>query len=364
MEKHAVQTRLAVEKRLKWGRIDGDGMNERERLLAVLDHAPVDRIPAVSPTQTGTVDLMKASGAFWPKANEDPELMFRLSLAAHTIAGLEGCRVPFDAAVDASAFGAVTSMESDRQQPAITGRPVSSITSLDQLEVPDPRKDGRAPVVLGAVSKLRRALGSDSPVLCGVISSFTLAGQLRGESDAMMELMTDPEFLKAVLEKAVRWDIEFATAAVEAGADVIVLVDATSSGDILGPEQYEEFALPYQKRISRAVREAGAKSIMHICGNTTANLPFMKRAGADGIGVDQSMDMRDVKKVLGRDVAAVGNVSPTTTLLFRSPEYVMEESWDCIEAGTDVLAPGCGFAPETPLANMKAMVQAARTKRL
>jgi [methyl-Co(III) methanol-specific corrinoid protein]:coenzyme M methyltransferase len=246
-------------------------------------------------------------------------------------------------------------MESDRQQPAITGRPVSSIASLDQLEVPDPRKDGRAPVVLEAVSKLRRVLGSDSPVLCGVISSFTLAGQLRGESDAMMELMTDPEFLKAVLEKAVRWDIEFATAAVEAGADVIVLVDATSSGDILGPEQYEEFALPYQKRISRAVREAGGKSIMHICGNTALNLPLMRRSGADGIGVDQSMDMKAVKKALGPRCAAVGNVSPTTTLLFRSPEYVIEECRDCIEAGTDILAPGCGFAPETPLANMKAM---------
>jgi MtaA/CmuA family methyltransferase len=281
--------------------------------------------------------------------------MFRLSLAAHTVAGLEGCRVPFDAAVDASAFGAITSHESERRQPAITGRPVSSRDSLDLIEVPDPHRDGRAPVVLNAVSMLRQALGDSSPVLCGVISAFTLAGQLRGEAEAMMDLVVDPDFLKAVLEKAVQWDVEFAQAAVAAGADVVVLVDATASGDILGPEQYEEFALPYQQRIARAVREAGAKSIMHICGNTTLNLPLMRKSGADGIGVDQSMDMRSVKKALGPKCAAVGNVSPTTTLLFRSPEYVVEECRDCIEAGTDILAPGCGFAPETPLANMKAM---------
>lgn len=330
-------------------------MNERDRLLAVLEHRPVDRVPVVSPTQTGTVDLMKATGAFWPQANEKADLMFRLALAAHTVAGLEGCRVPFDAAVDASAFGAVTSHESVRRQPAITGRPVSSMDSLDLLDVPDPRRDGRAPVVLEAVALLRQALGSESPVMCGVISAFTLAGQLRGEADMLMDSIIDPDFLKAVLDKAVEWDVEYSRAAVEAGADIIVLVDATASGDILGPEQFQEFALPHQQRVARAVREAGAKSIMHICGNTSLNLPLMRMSGVDGIGVDQSMDLKEVKKVLGPGCAVVGNISPTTTLLFRSPEYVIEECRDCIEAGTDILAPGCGFAPETPLANMKAM---------
>lgn len=336
-------------------------MNERDRLLAVLEHRPVDRVPVVSPTQTGTVDLMKATGAYWPQANEEADLMFRLALAARTMAGLEGCRVPFDAAVDASAFGAVTSYESMRRPPAIVGRPMSSRESIDLHDVPDPHRDGRAPVVLKAVSLLRQALGDESPVMCGVISAFTLAGQLRGEADMLMDLITDPGLLKAVLDKAMDWDMEYMKAAVEAGADIIVLVDATASGDILGPEQFEEFALPYQQKIARAVREVGAKSILHICGNTSLNLPLMRKSGVDGIGVDQSMDMREVKKVLGPGCAAVGNISPTGTLLFRSPEYVIEECRDCIEAGTDILAPGCGFAPETPLANMKAMASVRMT---
>ncbi|MDW5564261.1 MAG: MtaA/CmuA family methyltransferase [Methanomassiliicoccus sp.] len=330
-------------------------MDERERLLSVLAREPVDRVPVVSPTQTGTVDLMKASGAFWPQANADPRLMFELALAAHTVAGLEGCRVPFDAAVDASAFGAVTSHETDRRQPAITGRPVTSRDLADIVSIPDPRRNGRAPVVLEAVSLLRKRLGLVSPVLCGVISSFTLACQLRGEESALMDLMLDPGYLKVVLDKAFRWNVEYAQEAVSAGADVVVLVDATASGDLLGPDQYEEFAQPYTKRLVQVVRDAGAKSILHICGNTAENLQLMKSTGADGISVDQGMDMRSVKRLLGGKVAAVGNVSPTDTLLFRSPEYVVEACKECIEAGTDILAPGCGFAPETPLANMKAM---------
>jgi len=330
-------------------------MDERERLLAVLAREPVDRVPVVSPTQTGTVDLMKASGAFWPQANNDPRLMYELSLAAHTIAGLEGCRVPFDVTVEASAFGAVTSHESERRQPAITGRPVTSRELVDIVPIPDPRRNGRAPVVLEAVSLLRERLGRTSPVLCGVISAFTLACQLRGEASAMMDLMLDPAYLKVVLDKAFRWNVEYAQEAVSAGADVIVIVDATASGDILGPEQFEEFAQPYEGRLVQVVRDAGARSVLHICGNTALNLQLMKGTGVDGISIDQSMDMRSVKRLLGPKVSVVGNVSPTDTLLFRSPEYVVEECRECIEAGTDVLAPGCGFAPETPLANMRAM---------
>jgi [methyl-Co(III) methanol-specific corrinoid protein]:coenzyme M methyltransferase len=103
---------------------------------------------------------------------------------------------------------------------------------------------------------------------------------------------------------------------------------------------------------------------LHICGNTTMNLPAMKATRTDGISVDQSMDMRSVKRVLGRDCAAVGNVSPTTTLLFLSPEFVTLECLECIEEGTDVLAPGCGFAPETPLANMRAMAAVRQPHRI
>lgn len=330
-------------------------MDQRERLLAVLAREPVDRVPVVSPTQTGTVDLMKASGAFWPKAHRDPRLMSELSLAAHTIAGLEGCRVPFEVAVDASAFGALVSHESERRQPAITGRPIIARELADIVPVPDPRRDGRAPAVLEAVALLRHKLGRSVPVLCGEVSAFTLACQLRGEADALMDLMLDPEYLRAVLDKAFRWNLEFVREAVSAGADVIVFVDATASGDILGPEQFEEFAYPYEKRLVQAVRDAGGGSVLHICGNTTANLRLMRATGVNGISVDQCMDMRRVRRMLGDGTAAVGNVSPTGTLLFRSPEYVIEECRDRIEAGTDVLAPGCGFSPDTPLANMRAM---------
>ncbi len=60
-----------------------DEMTPKERLLAVLSGKKVDRVVVAQPLQTGTVEFMGSSGAFWPEAHRNPELMARLSFEAH-----------------------------------------------------------------------------------------------------------------------------------------------------------------------------------------------------------------------------------------------------------------------------------------
>ncbi|MFA5311802.1 MAG: MtaA/CmuA family methyltransferase [Methanomassiliicoccales archaeon] len=332
--------------------------DEKSRLIDVLSLKTVDRIPCVSPLQTGTIDLMKATGAYWPDANRDAKLMAKLGAAAHTIAGIESIRVPFDVSVDASAFGAVEGKDAIDRQPAILDAPIKNQSDLDKAMIPDPKKAGRAPIVLEAIKMVSKEFPR-TPVICAIVSPFMLAGQLRGSQEAIMEVAMKPDFMKQILEKATEWDIAYSMAALEAGADVIAMIDATSSGDVLGPPQYAEFALPYQKRVVDAVRKAGGYTVLHVCGKTRKNMPFMIQTGANGISVDQQMDIGWVAQELKGKAACIGNVSPTNTLLFKKPADVMAEAKRCIDAGTQILAPGCGFAPETPLENMKALVEAA-----
>lgn len=68
----------------------------KERLYRSLRKMDVDRMPAVCFTQTATVEQMEACGAFWPQANEEPELIAKLAEAGHTVVGYEAVRVPFD----------------------------------------------------------------------------------------------------------------------------------------------------------------------------------------------------------------------------------------------------------------------------
>jgi uroporphyrinogen-III decarboxylase len=118
-------------------------LNERDRLLSSLHLEQVDRVPCACPLQTGTIDLMKASGAYWPDAHTDPELMVKLAKAAHDIGGIESVRVPFDIGVDASAFGARTDQRRLIRQPAILERAIRTPDDLLTIQVPDPLRAGR-----------------------------------------------------------------------------------------------------------------------------------------------------------------------------------------------------------------------------
>lgn len=53
-----------------------------------------------------------------------------------------------------------------------------------------------------------------------------------------------------------------------------------------------------------------------------------------------------------------GNVSTAKTLFTGKPEEVKAEALSALRAGTDLLAPACGIAPGSPLANIKALVEA------
>lgn len=301
---------------------------------------------------------MKACGAYWPYANNNPIQMATLSMAAHTHAGIESVRVPFDVSVDATAFGALTGKESMDRQPAIIKAPITDPEILKDVSIPNPITDGRAPVVIDAVRILASELKT-VPIICAIVGPFTLAGQLRGSQEAITEVAMRPEFIKGILEVATQWDIAYSKAAIEAGADIISIIDSTSGGDVLGPSQYSEFAQPYQKRVVDSIRGMDGYSILHICGKTTKNMPMIIETGANGISVDQQMDIGWVKQQANGKAAVIGNVSPTSTLLFKKPKDVIAESKKCIDAGTDILSPGCGFASETPLENMKALVEAA-----
>jgi [methyl-Co(III) methylamine-specific corrinoid protein]:coenzyme M methyltransferase len=332
-------------------------MSPKERLLLALDGEKVDRAPCACPLQTGTVDLMEACGAYWPEANHSSSCMSRLARAAHDFAGIESVRVPFDITVDASAFGAGIGYDAIDRQPAILDTVLTDPEVFDLVSIPDPLKAGRAPIILDAV----RELSSDKeiPVICAIVAPFMLTAQLRGGQVTLMDVVLRPDLVKEVLEKAMEWDIAYATAALDAGADVITLIDATASGDILSPSQFAEFALPYQKMVTDAVRKEGGRSILHICGDTYQNIPLMLQSRANGISIDQCMDLAWVKEQAKGSVAIIGNVNPITTLLFGTPDLVQKEAIDCLYDGCDVLAPGCGFAPRTPLNNMRALVSAS-----
>jgi len=336
-------------------------MSAKERFEAALRLRPVDRLPVASPLGTAIKEIVDLAGCGFPQAFHDARAMICLSLAASRYAGWESVRVPFDVNIDAQAFGAKIGNESELRPPGIIGRVVEDYEMLDRLVIPDPLKAGRSPLLLSAVRILAEREG-DLPVICAMHGPLTLSAQLRGEEALLMDLLSAPNEALRLLDKAMRWGREFAGAAVEAGANVIIILDGTSSGDILGPEQYARFSMPFQRQLVASLGDR-VPSILHICGDITSNLNLIVSTEVDAISIGQVMDLGWVKEQVDGRAAIVGNVSPTNTLLNGTPEVVRAATVKCILQGADVPSPGCGFAFETPLASMRAMVQTIRSYR-
>ena len=335
-------------------------MTAMERFERTMKGERLEHVFVSCALQTGTVELMEASGAHWPEALADPELMAKLALAAHEIVGFESVRVPFCVTSEARELGCTIKEATPDQQPSVTKGCVESMEDIDNLEIPDPNTAGRMAVNVEAVKILREEVGKDVPIIAGATGPFTLAVHMRGES-FFMDMFAGSELVPATLDFAGKVSVEMAKAYVKAGADWITIIDPTSTYELIGPDSYKKLSMPYEKAIVDAVHDLGKYTVLHICGYATPMTPLMAETGSDAISVDQKVSIVEAKELIPPETILVGNVDPAHLLWRGTPEAVKEASIKCIDDGVDVLCPGCGIAPRTPTVNLQAIVEAART---
>ncbi len=83
-------------------------------------------------------------------------------------------------------------------------------------------------------------------------------------------------------------------------------------------------------------------------------------AGFDGYHFEWQVDAREAVKVVNREMALVGNINNPTALLRGTPEDVRQQVRYSVEAGVDIIAPECAVPLQTPLRNLRAIVEAAQ----
>lgn len=235
---------------------------------------------------------------------------------------------------------------------------------LPKLRIPHPRKDGRLPLILKGISRMKEAVGGVIPVMGYVQACWRHTCMMRGTERALLDMKKNPDQLKELIDIATESLIVYAEAVVEAGADLIWVSDPTSSGDMISKKAFEEFVFPYLRREIRAIKRMGAKVFLHICGNVNDRLEVMANTGADAISVDEKVDLARAKSLIGNRVCIMGNISPGVTLLQKTPKDVEEECKVALEkamaGGGFVLASGCIVPAAVPPENILAMVESVK----
>lgn len=330
-------------------------MTLKENLLNALYGKTVDRVPVVSVTQTGIVELMDKVNTPWPESHTNTQKMADLAVSAFEIAGLEAVRLPYCLTVLAEAMGCKINIGTKNRQPYVVAHPYETIDQLENIKIPNLKKTGRIPIVLEAIKISREKIGFDVPIIAGMEGPVTLASDMVSIKTFMKWSIKNTEALSKVLKYATKAAIEYANLMVEAGADIICIADPVSSPDLISPQNFHDKLMGSIIEFSDNVN---APVILHICGNVTSIIEYMADCHCKGLSIEEKVtDLVDAKYKTHGKAVLIGNVSSTFVLLSVDSNKVIEATKKALENNISILAPGCGILPMTPLENIKTMVQ-------
>jgi uroporphyrinogen decarboxylase len=259
------------------------------------------------------------------------------------VLGAFGCKISFlCSAVDVSPIG----MESERDVKA--------------LSLPNIRKDGLLPLTMTLAERLVKFPARRVPVLSLVEGPFTTCCRMLGVEKMMRALGKNKPMIKRLLEKISKFLFDYFSALTNAGIDGLILAEPVGSCNMVSPKAYQEFVHPYLQML---IEGTMIPTILHICGDTLPILDLMAESGARILSLDQCMDLTQAKEIVAGRCGLGGNVDPINTLLLGTPEDVKQEAIRCLERGGKkgyLLMAGCGVAPDTPIENLKAMIEVGR----
>lgn len=335
-----------------------------DRVMAVLRgrKEEADRLPCINTVSTATKEFMQAMNAWWPAAHKDPEKMAELGSAAHKLCGLDNITVPFDMTVEAEVLGAPV----DLREAAIAkgkllwpGVKKFIIKEPQQLRVENAREMCRVPTVVKAIKILKEELGGKVPINVFMDPPFTcLSSYVVDTITFMMMLNTQKDKVHEFMRIAMGAFINIAKAYEEAGADVITLHEMGAPMDNISPTHFEEFVMPYLKRLIGSIE---CITVLNICGSTLGIIDKMINCGPSAIAIDERTPMDGARRIADSVrlcYPLIGNISSRETIHEGSTEAIQKSVEKVIKQGVDAVAPGCDFWIGTPTEHIKVFVNA------
>ncbi len=178
-------------------------------------------------------------------------------------------------------------------------------------------------------------------------------------TDIFVKLFEAPDEVNEVMEFCTKVGLKMSEYLIEAGCDVIAVVDPMTSQ--IDPLTFETFVTPFAAKIFSFVRERQKLSSFFVCGHAQQNIEAMCNCLPDNISIDENIPLCYVKEIaLKKGISFGGNLRLTVVLLMGSKDDVREDVLNCLDLGGKtgfILAPGCDLPMETPPENLKAVTE-------
>ncbi|HEO72581.1 MAG TPA: uroporphyrinogen decarboxylase, partial [Candidatus Hydrogenedentes bacterium] len=295
-------------------------MTSRERVIAMIEGRETARLPLMPITMMFAGDFV---GVPYGDYAKDHRVLVDAQLRVAEAFDFDYVSCISDPTREATDCGAAIRFYPN-QPPAVDEQNalLADKTVLVGLAQPDPLGGGRMHDRVKAAALFKERAGDDLLVEGWVEGPCAEAADLRGINRLMMDFFEDPGFVTDLFAFAIEMETRFAKAQLEAGCDIIGLGDAAAS--LVGPQVYNEYVWPYEKRLIEAIHAAGGRVRLHICGNIRSILDGVGRLGCAIVDLDSMVPVAEARAAMGPEQVLLGNIDPVAVLRDGSPESVYD----------------------------------------
>lgn len=240
-----------------------------------------------------------------------PELAAEVTIQPIDIIGVDAAILFSDILVIPEAMGMELQMIESKGP--VFPEPVRTESDIEKLKSINP--DDELGYVMDAIKLTKKELDGRVPLIGFSGSPWTLmtymieGGGSKNFSNVKSLIFNRPDLAEKLLNKLSDTVAVYLASKIKAGVNAVQIFDTW--GGILSKEDFLRFSLAPVKRIIASLKEFNVPVIffpkgVHSCYNELAN------CGADVIGLDWTVNIGEVRNLMGDKVALQGNLDPTT----------------------------------------------------
>ncbi len=262
-------------------------------------------------------------------------------------------------------FGVVWNVGEDTRDMGDWGGIISSPLTeptLSGYHFPEPNSPGRFTKVLTESGK-----AGDRFVTLHMDGLFDIAWHLRGFEQLMMDFAGEEDFVHALLDKALEYNLGLINSAPSCVDGIRFGEDwGQQTGLLMGMKHWESYLFPRLSEMYAAARKRGFHVLIHSCGDIAALFPRLIAMGVEAVNPIQPevMDVAFLKREYGKDITLYGGLGCQSTIPTGTPDEVLREASERFkllsDGGRYIFGPSGAIPTEASLENVLTLTEFVR----
>lgn len=200
-------------------------------------------------------------------------------------------------------------------------------------------------------------------------SLYERAWTLVGVENLLIGMVANEDFINRLLDKILEFNLGWIEQAGDLEIDALFFGDdwGQQTGLIMGPDVWRKFIKPRFAQMCKAVKDKGKYVFLHSCGKVQELFPDLIECGVDLFNPFQPevMDVFEMKKQYGRDIAFFGGISIQNTLPFGTVSQTRDEVKKLLKlvgSGGGYIAGPSHSAQDAKPENIAAMIEVLKNQ--